>query len=187
MISNLDLDHILEKCGYSIIKKGYKEKKIPVGILEGWYAPNFDSVGIYQNHLINLELINPARRSRGGFAAGDHSLKMGRIDKFYQLCKDKQVKKGLLIFVQFERTSYLQKAMISRPRRLSKLKEFKRNLPGGTAILKLIDTDIVTIPYTENVNALYSKIEKCISSHGMPLLLLKRPKNLGKAHTLPQK
>jgi len=119
--------------------------------------------------MINVELINPARRSRGGFAAGDQSLKMGRIDKFYQLCKDKNVNKGLLIFVQFERPSYLQKAMISRPKRLSMLKKFKRTLPGGEEIFKLIDAEIVTIPYAESVEELHPKIARCILNHDMPL------------------
>ena len=37
----------------------------------------------------------------GGYAAGDSSLKLGRIDKFYQLCRDKACKKGLLIIIQY--------------------------------------------------------------------------------------
>ncbi len=31
-------------------------------------VPNFDSVGKYKDCLTNIELINPARKSRGGLA-----------------------------------------------------------------------------------------------------------------------
>lgn len=117
-------------------------------------------------------MINPARKSHGGFAAGDSNLKLGRIDKFYQLCRDVGVKKGLLIFVQFERADYFQKALISRPKRFSRLIEFKRNLPGGAEIFNLIDAEIVTIPYKETINELHFKITECISRHSMPVLSL---------------
>ncbi len=169
LVNNKDLDLALEKCGYSIMKKGHLEKKISVGVLKGPSAPNFDSVGTRQNHIINIELIDASRGSRGGHAAGSQNIKMGRIDKFYQLCKDKKMKRGLLIFVQKEREDYIQKAMISRPKRLRKIKEFKRNLPCGEEIFKLIDAEIIPISYKESMEELYLKIKKCISSHGMPL------------------
>ncbi|MCJ7633003.1 hypothetical protein MUP77_11510 [Candidatus Bathyarchaeota archaeon] len=115
MLTHAEVVTILESLGYVIAKKGRKEKKIPVGILQGKYAPNFDSVGAQNGYLVNIEAVNPSRFSRGGHAATDSSLKLGRIDKFYQLCKDITSTKSLLLFLEYARDSSYETMRTSGP------------------------------------------------------------------------
>ena len=168
MLKHHDLDDILESRGYSIQKKGRQEKKIPIGVLKGKYAPNFDSVGVQNGYIVNIELVNPSRLSKGGYAAGDSSLKLGRIDKFYQLCKDKACKKGLLIIIQYDRDGYYEKALTSRPERFRKLKQFKKNLPGGKKTFSLIDAEIVVLRYSDDHNKAKTAIEQTLSKYCFP-------------------
>jgi len=145
-----------------------REKKINVGTLRGSSAPNFDSVGERDGFIVNLELIKPSKRSLGGHAAGSQNEKMGRMDKFYQLCVDRKAKKGLLVFIEFERKIFYPKALEARPRRLGEVKKFKCALPGGNVIFKLIDAEIIPIPYDENKLRLKKKVLSVLSKHSFP-------------------
>jgi len=136
--------------------------------LKGKYAPNFDSVGEQNGYIVNIELVNPSRFSKGGYAAGDSSLKLGRIDKFYQMCKDKVGNKGLLIIIQYDRDDYYEKALKSRPERFKILKEFKKNLPGGEEMFSPIDADIVVLRYRDDYNKATTAIGQTLSKYCFP-------------------
>jgi hypothetical protein len=162
------LDEILEDLGYVLLKKGMREKKINVGTLRGSSAPNFDSVGERDGFIVNLELIKPSKRSLGGHATGSQNEKMGRMDKFYQLCVDYKAKKGLLVFIEFKRKNDYHKALEACPRRLSEVKKFKSALPGGNDVFNLIDAEIIPIPYEENKLRLKKKVLTILSKHSFP-------------------
>ncbi len=168
IISNFSLDEILEDLGYILLKKGTREKKINVGTLRGSSAPNFDCVGERDGFIVNLELINPSKRSLGGHAAGSQNEKMGRVDKFYQLCADCKAKKGLLVFIEFKSKNDYPKAVEACPRRLSEVKKFKTALPGGDSIFELIDAEIIPILYEEKKWGLKKKVSSTLAKHSFP-------------------